>query len=80
MSFLDRDAGGNGLSKVEFIWSADLTGAISSALDPDVVIYEIAERNMAYVPRDDFSLRALFWKRGLKAKWLQLKARRRQPA
>jgi hypothetical protein len=65
------------VSKVEFIWAADLDWCYIERARPDAVVYEIAERNMAYMPRDDFSLRALLWKRGVKAKWLQLKARRR---
>ena len=66
--------------EVEFIWSYDLDWVYIERARPDVVIYEMAERSMAYVPRDDFSLRWLFWKRGLKAKWLQLTARRQPVA
>jgi len=35
----------------------------------------MAERAMAYLPKDDFSLRWLFWKRGWRVKWLQWKVR-----
>ncbi|MEA2839063.1 MAG: hypothetical protein QOF41_393 [Methylobacteriaceae bacterium] len=61
--------------QVEFIWCYDLDWAYIKRTRPDVVIYEMAERAMAYVPKDDFSLRWLFWKRGLPVKWLQWKAR-----
>jgi hypothetical protein len=61
--------------EVEFIWSYDLDWVYIERARPDVVIYEMAERAMGYVPKDDFSLRWLFWKRGLKVKWLQWKAR-----
>jgi hypothetical protein len=67
-------------TEVEFIWSLDLDWRYIRRTRPDVVVYELAERGMAYVPRDDFSVRALFWKRGLKAKWLQLTARRQPVA
>jgi hypothetical protein len=61
--------------EAEFIWSYDLDWRYIKRARPDVVIYEMAERGMAYVPKDDFSLRLLFWKRGLRVKWLQWKAR-----
>jgi hypothetical protein len=61
--------------EVEFIWSYDLDWIYIERARPDVVIYEMAERSMTYVPRDDFSLRWLFWKRGLQLEWLQWKAR-----
>jgi alginate O-acetyltransferase complex protein AlgJ len=60
--------------EVEFIWSYDMDWTYIERARPDIVIYEMAERNMAYVPKDDFSLRWLFWKRGLRVRWLQWKA------
>jgi alginate O-acetyltransferase complex protein AlgJ len=60
-------------AEVEFIWAPDLDWGYVKRARPNVVVYEHAERNMAYIPNDDFSLRSAFWKRGLKAKWLQLK-------
>ena len=61
--------------EVEFIWSYDLDWRYIERARPDVVVYEMAERAMAYLPKDDFSLRWLFWKRGWRVKWLQWKAR-----
>jgi hypothetical protein len=57
-------------------WFA-LIGTISRTR-PDVVVYEHAERNMVCLPADYLSLRSLFWKRGLEAKRLRLKAERRR--
>jgi hypothetical protein len=39
----------------------------------------VAERVMGYLPQDNLSLRMLFWKRGWKAKWHQLKRRKWLP-
>jgi hypothetical protein len=60
---------------VEFVWSLDLDWRYIERARPDVLVYELAERNMTYVPKDDFSLRLLFWKQGLKAKWHQFQMR-----
>jgi alginate O-acetyltransferase complex protein AlgJ len=67
-------------AEVEFVWSLDLDWHYIERARPDVVVYELAERNMTYVPKDDFSLRRLFWKRGLKAKWHQIQMRKPRAA
>lgn len=63
-------------AEVEFVWSSDLDWRYIERTRPDVVIYEMAERVMSYLPKDDLSLRLLFWKQGWKAKWHQLKTRK----
>ena len=67
-------------AEVEFVWSLDLDWRYIERARPDVVVYELAERNMTYVPKDDFSLRRLFWKQGLKAKWHQFRMRKPRAA
>ena len=59
--------------EVEFVWCSDLDWRYIERARPDVVVYEMAERIMSYVPNDDLSLRLLFWKRGWKAKWHRFK-------
>jgi hypothetical protein len=66
-------------TEVEFIWSSNLDWRYIERARPDVVIYELAERVMWYLPEDNFSLRMLFWKQGWKAKWHQLKTRKKRP-
>jgi hypothetical protein len=66
-------------TEVEFIWSSNLDWRYIERARPDVVIYELAERVMWYLPQDNFSLRMLFWKQGWKAKWLQFKSRKKRP-
>ncbi len=61
--------------EVEFVWSLDLDWSYIERARPDVVIYEHAERGMAYIPQDHLSLRALFWKQGVSAKLRQWKER-----
>jgi alginate O-acetyltransferase complex protein AlgJ len=61
-------------SEVEFVWSSDLDWRYIERSRPDVVLYEMAERVMSYLPKDDLSLRLLFWKRGWKAKWHQFRS------
>ena len=67
-------------SEVEFVWSADLDWRYIERARPDVVVSEMAERVMGYLPQDNLSLRMLFWKRGWRAKWHQLKRRKWLPA
>jgi hypothetical protein len=67
-------------SEVEFIWSSNLDWRYIERARPDVVLYELAERVMWYLPQDDFSLQMLFWKQGWKAKWHQFKLRAIQRA
>jgi hypothetical protein len=66
-------------TEVEFIWSSNLDWRYIERARPDVVIYELAERVMWYLPQDNFSLRMLFWKQGWKAKWHQFKSRKKRP-
>ncbi|MBV9395199.1 MAG: hypothetical protein JOZ84_12410 [Methylobacteriaceae bacterium] len=66
-------------AEVEFVWSSSLDWRYIERARPDVVIYEMAERIMWYLPQDDLSLRMLFWKQGWKAKWHQLKTRKWRP-
>jgi hypothetical protein len=61
-------------AEVEFVWSSDLDWRYIERTRPDVVIYEIAERIMPYLPQDNLSLRLLFWKQGWKGTWHRLKS------
>jgi alginate O-acetyltransferase complex protein AlgJ len=56
-------------SEVGFVWSSDLDSRYIERTRPDVVVYEMAERVMPYLPQDNLGLRMLFWKRGWEAKW-----------
>ncbi len=63
--------------EVEFIWSTNLDWDHIARMRPDVVVYELVERFMTIVPKDNFNLRrANLWP-GLRAQWLLYKARRR---
>jgi alginate O-acetyltransferase complex protein AlgJ len=64
-------------SEVEFIWSSNLDWAYIRRIRPDVVIYELAERFLTVVPKDRLSLRWIVARRGLRAKWLERRGRRR---
>jgi alginate O-acetyltransferase complex protein AlgJ len=64
-------------SEVEFIWSSNLDWAYIRRIRPDVVVYELAERFLTVVPNDRLSLRWILARRGLRAKWLERKGRRR---
>jgi alginate O-acetyltransferase complex protein AlgJ len=66
-------------SEVEFVWSSSLDWRYIERARPDVLIFEMAERIMWHLPPDDLSLRMLFWKRGWKAKWHQIKRRKWRP-
>jgi hypothetical protein len=63
--------------EVEFIWSSNLDWAYIKRAQPDIVIYELAERFMTIVPSDELSLRWTVARQTLKAKWLQIKGGRR---
>jgi alginate O-acetyltransferase complex protein AlgJ len=59
--------------EVEFIWSSNLDWAYIERMRPDVLVYELVERFMTIVPRDNFNLRrANVWP-GLRAQWLLYK-------
>jgi hypothetical protein len=62
--------------EVEFIWSSNLDWAYIKRAQPDIVIYELAERFMTIVPSDELSLRWTVARQTLKAKWLQIKGGR----
>lgn len=63
--------------EVEFIWSSNLDWAYIKRAKPDIVIYELVERFMTVVARDQLSLRRTVARQALRAKWLQLKGWRR---
>ncbi len=63
--------------EVHFVWSSNLDWAYIKRVRPDVLVYELAERFMTIVPKDKLSLRWTVARQALKAKWLQLKGRRR---
>jgi hypothetical protein len=63
-------------TEVEFIWSSNLDWRYIERARPGVVIYELAERIMWYLPEDNFSIRMLFWKQGWKAKWHQFRSQK----
>lgn len=44
--------------EVHFVWSASIDWAYVEAVRPDLLLFEIAERFMARVPTDDFSVEA----------------------
>ncbi|WP_407522634.1 alginate O-acetyltransferase AlgX-related protein [Methylobacterium oryzisoli] len=44
--------------ELHFVWSANIDWAYVEAVRPDLVLFEIAERFMARVPTDDFSIEA----------------------
>jgi alginate O-acetyltransferase complex protein AlgJ len=62
--------------EVEFIWSSNLDWSYIKRAQPDIVIYELAERFMTIVPSDQLSLRWTVARQTLKAKWLQIKGGR----
>jgi hypothetical protein len=63
--------------EVEFIWSSNLDWRYIERAQPDVVVYELAERFITRVPNDKFSLRrAAVWP-GLRAQWLLYKTGKR---
>jgi len=64
-------------SEVEFIWSSKLDWNYINRARPDVVLYEIVERFMTVVPKDNLSLRLNDSFQGLRAKWLQRRAEKR---
>jgi hypothetical protein len=63
--------------EVEFIWSSNLDWHYIERTRPDVVIYEIVERFMTVVPKDNLNLRWILARQGLRAKWLEYRARKR---
>jgi alginate O-acetyltransferase complex protein AlgJ len=62
---------------VEFIWSSNLDWHYIERTRPDVVIYEIVERFMTVLPKDNLNLRWVVARQGLRAKWLKYRARKR---
>jgi alginate O-acetyltransferase complex protein AlgJ len=65
---------------VEFIWSSNLDWAYIKRAQPDIVVYDLVERFMTMVANDRLSLRRTVAGQVLKAKWLQLRGRRRARA
>jgi alginate O-acetyltransferase complex protein AlgJ len=65
---------------VEFVWSSNLDWTYIKRARPDVVIYEIVERFMTVLPKDNLNLRWHLLRQGLRAKWLQYRAKRRAAA
>jgi hypothetical protein len=63
--------------EVEFIWSSNLDWAYIKRAQPDIVVYDLVERFMTMVANDRLSLRRTVARQVLKAKWLQLRGRRR---
>jgi hypothetical protein len=63
--------------EVEFIWSSSLDWGYIKRARPDVVIYELVERFMTVLPKDDLNLRWQLLRHGWRAKWLHYKAQRR---
>jgi hypothetical protein len=63
--------------EVEFIWSSNLDWAYIKRAQPDIVVYDLVERFMTIVANDRLSLRRTVARQVLKAKWLQLRGRRR---
>jgi alginate O-acetyltransferase complex protein AlgJ len=62
---------------VEFIWSSNLDWRYIARTRPDVVIHEIVERLMTVLPKDNLNLRWVLARQGLRAKWLEYRARKR---
>jgi alginate O-acetyltransferase complex protein AlgJ len=58
------------LSEVEFIWSTHFDWGHIERARPDVVLYEMVERFMTMLPRDNLSLRRALLLRSWLAKWL----------
>lgn len=66
--------------EVEFIWSSSLDWAYIERAKPDVVVYEMVERFMTVLPKDNLSLRWVLATQGLRAKWLKRRAEKRAAA
>ena len=43
-------------SEVHFVWSASLDWAYIEQIRPDILLFELAERFLARVPKDDFDV------------------------
>ena len=65
---------------VEFVWSSNLDWVYIKRAQPDVVIYELAERFLTLLPGDRLSLRRTVARQTLKAKWLEFRNRIRPAA
>jgi hypothetical protein len=63
--------------EVEFVWSSNFDWAYIKRARPDVVVYELAERFLTKVPRDNLSLWRVLALQGPRAKWLAWRARKR---
>ena len=63
--------------EVEFVWSSNLDWRFIERSKPDILIYEMVERFMTVLPKDNLSLHWVVATQGLRAKWLKYRAERR---